>query len=108
MYFLALALSGLVAATAFGLLIPWCARLLSLYWAHFIRDRIYRVGSNEVFRNTLIYNDAEWIACLTIRALRSPDSDLFGILARAALSSSKNRPANEWRRRRYDKEMQEI
>lgn len=110
MYALVLALSGLIVAVTFGVFIPWCTRLLALYWAHFIRDRIYAVGdASPQFRETLIYCDAEWVACLTIRALRERDGKLLSTLARVM---SKPQPRSDdrddWRATRYKLEINDA
>lgn len=110
MHALILALSGLLVAITFGIFVPWCTRLLALYWAHFIRDRIYAVGdANPEFRETLIYCDAEWVTCLTIRALREPDGKLLDRLARVmAKPQPRANTGEEWRKQRYTIEMRET
>lgn len=111
MHALVLALSGLVAAIALGAFVPWCSRLMAIYWAHFIRDRIYAVGdAHPAFRETLIYQDAERMACLVIHALRKRDGKFLSEMALVITTERTRRPANrdQWRRRRYSLEISQT
>ena len=106
------ALSGLIVALAFGKFVPWCSRLIALYWAHFIRERIYSFGEQTPeFRETLIYRDAEWLACVTIDALRRKGSARRKYFAESLRRSKPVEPPTSvktWRRARYEYELENV
>lgn len=53
-------------------LVPWAARLGALYVLHGLRDRLYGLGT-PAFRQTLLYEDVEFLLCSAIHAVRSKE-----------------------------------
>lgn len=62
---------ALALVVTYGL-VPWAARLGALYVLHGLRDRLYGLGT-PAFRETLLYEDVEFLLCSAIHAVRSKE-----------------------------------
>jgi hypothetical protein len=95
-----LCVAALLAAT-YGF-IPRVAQALALHLLHGLRERLYGMGKEPAFKQTLVYRDVEFLLCVAIRTVRAGEAVAAAALLGSLVFPKPPGESSRWRVQAYD------